>query len=120
MSDLRESGADRAGRRLILAIYREEVYTPDTPEKGIAEIIILKQRNGPIGTVKLTFRASTPRFENSRRAPATSFERLYFGAGFSALPSRRCGDSATIWKSGAEGRTTPLLPPRDRADRATL
>src|SRR6266705_1984938 len=49
---------------LILAIYREEVYTPDTPEKGVAEINILKQRNGPIGTVKLTFLGEYTRFEN--------------------------------------------------------
>ena len=64
MSDLRESGAIEQDADLILAIYREEVYTPDTPEKGTAEIIILKQRNGPIGTVKLTFLGEYTRFEN--------------------------------------------------------
>jgi replicative DNA helicase len=64
MSDLRESGAIEQDADLILAIYREEVYTPDTPEKGVAEIIILKQRNGPIGTIKLTFLGEYTRFEN--------------------------------------------------------
>jgi replicative DNA helicase len=55
---------------LILAIYREEVYTPDTPEKGVAEIIILKQRNGPIGTIKLTFLGEYTRFENYAQSGA--------------------------------------------------
>jgi len=64
MSDLRESGAIEQDADLILAIYREEVYTPDTPDKGVAEINILKQRNGPIGQVKLTFLGQYTRFEN--------------------------------------------------------
>ncbi len=70
MSDLRESGAIEQDADLILAIYREEVYTPDTPEKGMAEIIILKQRNGPIGTVKLTFLGEYTRFENYAQSGA--------------------------------------------------
>jgi replicative DNA helicase len=70
MSDLRESGAIEQDADLILAIYREEVYTPDTPEKGVAEIIILKQRNGPIGTVKLTFLGEYTRFENYTQSGA--------------------------------------------------
>ena len=68
MADLRESGAIEQDADLILAIYRDEVYNPDTPEKGIAEVNILKQRNGPIGTVKLTFLGEYTRFENYAQA----------------------------------------------------
>jgi replicative DNA helicase len=64
MADLRESGAIEQDADVILAIYRDEVYNPETPDKGTAEVIILKQRNGPIGTVKLTFLGQFTRFEN--------------------------------------------------------
>ncbi len=52
---------------MILFIYRDEVYNEDTPDKGTAEIIIAKQRNGPIGTIRLTFLGEHTRFENFAR-----------------------------------------------------
>jgi replicative DNA helicase len=64
MSDLRESGAIEQDADLIVFIYREEVYQPDTARKGIADIIIGKQRNGPVGEFHLTFLGEFTKFEN--------------------------------------------------------
>ncbi|HNP34940.1 MAG TPA: replicative DNA helicase [Woeseiaceae bacterium] len=64
MSDLRESGAIEQDADLIVFIYREEVYNQDTPKKGLADIAIAKQRNGPIGDFLLTFVGRYTKFEN--------------------------------------------------------
>jgi replicative DNA helicase len=64
MSDLRESGAIEQDADIILMMYREEYYKPDTTEKGIAEVLIGKHRNGPTGVVKLTFLGEYTKFEN--------------------------------------------------------
>lgn len=64
MSDLRESGAIEQDADLIMMIYREEVYDPNSTRKGIADIIITKQRNGPVGEIQLTFVGKYTRFEN--------------------------------------------------------
>lgn len=65
MSDLRESGAIEQDADLIMFLYRDEYYNPDSPDKGLAEIIVSKHRNGPTGVVKLTFLGHYSRFENA-------------------------------------------------------
>src|SRR5947199_7406567 len=69
LADLRESGAIEQDAGVIAFIYREEVYVEDTDKKGLAEIIVAKQRNGPVDSVELTFLAEFTRFENRELAP---------------------------------------------------
>jgi len=64
MSDLRESGAIEQDADVILFVYRDEVYNPESEDKGLAEVIIGKQRNGPIGMIKLSFIGHLTKFEN--------------------------------------------------------
>jgi replicative DNA helicase len=71
LADLRESGAIEQDADVIVFIYREEQYDPETPKKGVAEIIVAKQRNGPVGSVELTFLDSCTRFEDKAFLPDT-------------------------------------------------
>jgi len=63
LSDLRESGSIEQDADLVMMIYRDEYYNPDTPDRGITEVSIVKHRNGPVGTIKLLFNAELTRFE---------------------------------------------------------
>ncbi len=67
MSDLRESGSIEQDADLVIMLYRDEYYHPDSPDRGVTEVIITKHRNGPVGTVKLLFDPNLTRFRNMAR-----------------------------------------------------
>jgi replicative DNA helicase len=67
LSDLRESGAIEQDADLVLMIYRDDYYNPDSEEKGVAEVLVAKNRHGPTDRVKLTFRGSYAKFDNLAR-----------------------------------------------------
>ena len=79
MSDLRESGAIEQDADLILFVYRDEIYNPNSPEAGTAELIIGKHRNGPLGTVRLAYLGENVRFENLAKGWRPSAPEKYSG-----------------------------------------
>jgi len=69
LSDLRESGSIEQDSDIVMFIYRDDVYNPETERKNIADNIVAKHRNGPVGTISLYFQASQTRFHDLELTP---------------------------------------------------
>jgi replicative DNA helicase len=76
LSDLRESGAIEQDADVVMFLYRDEVYNPESPDAGIAEVIVAKHRNGPTDTVRLAFLPQHTRFANMARTPSASGQQM--------------------------------------------
>ena len=68
LADLRESGSIEQDADVVIFLYRDEVYNPESPDKGSAEVIVSKHRAGPIGTKRLVFLGQYTRFDNAARS----------------------------------------------------
>jgi replicative DNA helicase len=81
LSDLRESGQIEQDADLVMFIYREEYYNRETERQGIADIIVAKHRNGPIGDVEMTFLSRYPKFANIARGEGLPVDQVPVGDG---------------------------------------